>query len=47
MIKLIISVLLLVATIATLVITLKKENEFGCVTLKWNKKGLLSVVPLG
>lgn len=46
MIKLIISVLLLVATIATLVITLKKENEFGCVTLKWNKKGLLSVVPL-
>lgn len=47
MIKLIISVLLLVATIATLVITLKKENEFGCVTLKWNKKGLLSIVPLG
>lgn len=47
MIKLIISVLLLVATIATLVITLKKENEFGCVTLKWNKKGLLSIIPLG
>lgn len=47
MIKLIISVLLLVVTITTLVITLKKENEFGCVTLKWNKKGLLSVVPLG
>lgn len=47
MIKLIISVLLLVATIATLVITLKKKNEFGCVTFKWNKKGLLSIIPLG
>lgn len=47
MMKLIVSVLLLATTIATLVITLKKENEFGCVTLKWNKKGLLSVVPLG
>lgn len=47
MIKLIISVLLLVATIATLVITLKKKNEFGYVTLKWNKKGLLSIIPLG
>ena len=47
MMKLIISVLLLAATIATLITTLKKKNEFGCVTLQWNKKGILSVVPLG
>lgn len=47
MMKLIISVLLLAATIATLITTLKKKNEFGCVTLQWNKKGLLSIVPLG
>lgn len=47
MMKLIISVLLLAATIATLITTLKKKNEFGCVTLKWNKKGLLSIIPLG
>lgn len=47
MMKLIISVLLLAATIATLITTLKKKNEFGCVTLQWNKKGLLSIIPLG
>lgn len=47
MMKLIISVLLLAATIATLITTLKKKNEFGCVTLKWNKKSLLSIIPLG
>lgn len=47
MIKLIISVLLLVATIATLVITLKKEDEYDNITLQWNKKGLLSIIPLG
>lgn len=47
MIKLIISVLLLVAIIATLVITLKKEDEWGNITLQWNKKGLLSIIPLG
>ena len=45
--KLIISVLLLAATIATLITTLKKKNEFGCVTLQWNKKGILSIIPLG
>lgn len=47
MIKLIISVLLLAATIATLITTLKKKNEFGCVTFQWNKKSLLSIIPLG
>lgn len=47
MMKLIISVLLLAATIATLITTLKKKNEFGCVTLKWNKKCFLSIIPLG
>ena len=47
MMKLIISVLLLAATIATLITTLKKKNEFGCVTFQWNKKGLLSIIPLG
>lgn len=47
MIKLIISVLLLVAIIATLVIALKKEDECGNITLQWNKKGLLSIIPLG
>lgn len=47
MMKLIISVLLLAATIATLITTLKKKNEFGCVTLQWNKKGILSIIPLG
>lgn len=47
MIKLIISVLLLAAIIATLITTLKKKNEFGCVTFQWNKKGLLSIIPLG
>lgn len=47
MIKLIISVLLLVATIATLVITLKQEDEYDNITLQWNKKGILSIIPLG
>ena len=47
MIKLIISVLLLAAIIATLITTLKKKNEFGCVTFQWNTKGLLSIIPLG
>lgn len=47
MIKLIISVLLLVATIATLVITLKQEDEYDNITFQWNKKGLLSIIPLG
>lgn len=47
MIKLIISVLLLAATIATLIITLKKEDKYGNITVKWNKKGLLSIIPLG
>lgn len=47
MMKLIISVLLLAAIIATLITTLKKKNEFGCVTFQWNKKGLLSIIPLG
>lgn len=47
MIKLIISVLLLVATIATLVITLKKEDKYDNITFQWNKKGLLSIIPLG
>lgn len=46
MMKLIISVLLLAATIATLVITLKKEDKYGNLTVKWNKKGLLSLIPL-
>lgn len=46
MIKLIISVLLLAAIIATLITTLKKKNEFGCVTFQWNKKGFLSLIPL-
>lgn len=47
MIKLIISVLLLVATIATLVITLKQEDKYDNITFQWNKKGLLSIIPLG
>lgn len=46
MMKLIISVLLLAATIATLVITLKKEDEYDNITFQWNKKSLLSIIPL-